>query len=85
MKANRMFLYGAIFGMVSPIIGLIMGLQVVPLLGTILMFPYVILSWLLGQPIGMLSDLWMMTGLLFSMLFWGCVFLFVAHRWKGGA
>lgn len=45
---------GACFGAAAPIIGMFLGLQVAPALGTIFMAPFVALTLLTGIPIGMM-------------------------------
>ena len=72
---NKLFIYGAIFGLIIPIIGLFIGLQVHPVLGDILMFPFILLSKFTQEPFGNWSIILKGVGFLISMLFWGIIFV----------
>lgn len=71
---EKSFLRGAAFGLLAPVIGMWMGLAVMPFLGTILMAPIVLLSEILGEPFGNMSGAMRLLSLLLSMVFWGFVF-----------
>jgi len=72
---------GFLFGALSPVVGLFLGLQISTVLGNIFAFPFIALSTLVGEPIGNLSPLIMAAGILLSGLAWSFVFARVA-RWR---
>jgi|GEM_PF-5152391 len=72
---NRNFLWGAIFGLIAPFIGMFAGLQVAPFLGTILMFPIIVLSKMIGQPFGNFSATLMILSIVLSIICWGFIFM----------
>ena len=76
-KRNKHFLYGSIFGLLAPFIGLFAGLQIAPFLGEILMFPFVIISTVVGQPFGEFSTFMMVLSTSLSMILWGSIFVIV--------
>lgn len=71
---KKHFTYGSIFGLVAPFIGMFVGLQMVPFLGTILMLPFAIISTILDQPFGNFSTGLQILSVLLSIGFWGLVF-----------
>jgi hypothetical protein len=52
---SKPLIYKLAFGLAAPFIGLFAGLQVSPLLGNILMFPFIAVSALTDIPIGEMS------------------------------
>ena len=78
-KTNkRNFIKGAIFGLLAPFIGMFVGLQVAPFLGTILMFPFAIISKIIGQPLGEFSTIVMILSIVLSIVLWGFIFTGIA-------
>ncbi len=59
---------GAVCGLVAPLFGLVLGLQVSPVLGTVVMAPFVALSSLTGTPFGEMSGFERWVGLTLSIL-----------------
>lgn len=72
-------LAGFVFGVVVPFIGVFLGLQVAPLLGTIFAFPFIAAGWVMGEPFGHLSAALRFAALLISGLVWAAVFWTVAR------
>lgn len=52
---RKHLIFKFLFGLAAPFIGLFAGLQISPLLGNILMFPFIAVSALTGIPIGEMS------------------------------
>lgn len=76
MTNNRkIFLWGALFGIASPLLGLFAGLQVAPFLGTVLMFPFVIIAKLTGLAIENFPIGLMISSIASSFVQWGLVFV----------
>ena len=69
---------GFLFGVLVPLLGVFLGLQVSPALGNLFAFPLIAMAWALGEPIGQLSSLSRVAALLASGLLWCCVFAAVA-------
>jgi hypothetical protein len=76
---KKYFLWGALFGMVSPFIGLFVGLQILPILGTVLMFPIILISKLIDKPFGEFSTMLIVLSVLLSIIVWGGVFVLVGR------
>lgn len=73
------FLWGALFGMISPFIGLFVGSQVLPFFGTVLMFPIVLISQLVDKPFGEFSIGLMIISVLVSIVVWGIVLVLLGR------
>lgn len=73
------FLWGSIFGLLAPFLGLFAGLQVAPVLGNILMFPFVIISKITGQPFGEFSTILKLLSWALSIVLWGFIFVIIAY------
>lgn len=77
---------GLIAGFVMPLFGLFVGLQVSPVLGTLMLGPALLPTLLSGTPLGLLPPLARLLALLLSMLFWAALFA-ALHRavqaWRG--
>lgn len=71
---KKTFIIGAIFGVIASVLGLFVGLQISPVLANILLFPLLIISKIVQQPLGEWSIFLRIISLLFSMLLWGLVF-----------
>ena len=78
-KDNRNFKWGALFGVIAPILGLFVGLQIVPFLGTILLFPSVLISKVNGQPLGEFSTSLMVLSFILSIIVWGGIFVLIGR------
>lgn len=74
---------GFLAGPILTYLGLFMGLQVSSMVGTILAFPFIAMSMLLGKPIGAFSGLAMTLGLLLSCLLWSGIFVLVSWLLSG--
>lgn len=77
MKRNKTFVAGALFGLIAPIIGLFIGLQINSILGSILLFPIVLLSSILEQPFGMFTLPLKLFSIFLSVLGWGLLFVLI--------
>ena len=77
MMNKKALIWGGVFGLVAPFIGMFVGLQVSPMVANILMFPILALSALLGSPFGMWNPMLMLVGLLVSIVAWAFVFVVV--------
>jgi ABC-type dipeptide/oligopeptide/nickel transport system permease subunit len=75
---QKPLLIGALFGFIAPFIGLFVGSQVMPLLGDLLMFPFVIIGKIVDQPFGEMSTNLLLFCLLISMVVWGLIFMLVS-------
>ena len=75
---RRAALIGLVFGALAPFAGLFFGLQVSPLLGNILAFPLIVVSWLAGEPIGSLPVFLLAVGFLLSSVIWCLLFVGLA-------
>ena len=75
-------MWGGVFGLVAPFIGLFVGLQVSPMVANILMLPILALSAVLNSPFGMWSPTLMLTGLVLSVVVWALVFAIVVGLLK---
>ena len=69
---------GFLLGVVTPLLGVFLGLQVSPLLGTIFAFPLIAASWLVGEPFGNLSHWISASALLAFGLIWSFIFVSAA-------
>ena len=76
---KKTLVWGAAFGLVAPLVGIFVGLQVSVWLGNILAFPLVGLSYLTGQPFGMWSVWMLLLSLGLSMAAWALIFGVVAR------
>lgn len=75
-------IFSFLFGVLTPFVGVFLGLQVAPLLGTIFAFPLLAAGWLVGEPIGQLSPLIRAGALLASGLVWSFIFVLTAKVLK---
>ncbi len=75
----KSIIFGAIFGLIAPFIGLFAGLQVSVVLGSILTFPLGLLYQITGTPIGMMSAGLLILGWLVSILVWAAIFYGVSR------
>jgi len=75
-------LWGFLFGLLMPIFGLFVGLQISSLLANVMLFPLVVLSDLTGIVFGKASSLERILFILFSGVFWALLFLAVSRLRK---
>ncbi len=67
------YLLGIVLGLVVPYIGIFAGLQVSTLLGNILAFPLIAVSYITGEPFGMWgAPLWIFA-ILLSIIIWTAI------------
>ncbi len=79
---KKPLLYGALFGIIAPPVGMFIGLQVSPILANGLMFPIIIVSIAMDVPLGDMSiGLWL-TMIALSAGVWGLVFAVLEHCWR---
>ena len=74
---------GFVFGLISPLVGIFLGLQVSPTLGTVFAFPLIAAGWLVGEPFGHLSTLARVATLLVSGFVWRALFIWAAAAFRG--
>ncbi len=67
-------LWGALFGLLAPIVGLFLGLQVSVVIANVLLWPALLMSSVLGAPLGTWNIWLMLGGMLVSVLVWALVF-----------
>ena len=72
---KKALVWGGVFGLVAPFIGMFIGLQVSPMVANILMFPVIAMSAALNSPFGMWSPALMLTALMLSVIVWALVFV----------
>lgn len=88
MRKVTIGIFGFIFGVVCQFVGFIIGLQVSVTVGTILVFPSILLvSVLYGLPLGEAPGWLRLAALAFSGLVGAGIFIGVqqaVRRWKGG-
>jgi hypothetical protein len=82
MKNKKAFFWGALFGLIAPIIGLFAGLQIAPIVGNILMFPFIIISHILDKPFGEFPTPLLVLSIVLSILAWGAIFSLIARLRK---
>lgn len=70
-------MWGGLFGLVAPFIGMFIGLQVSPMVANVLMFPIIGMSAMLQSPFGAWSPALMLAGLALSIIVWALAFLAV--------
>ena len=70
-------IWGAVFGLFAPIVGLFIGLQISPIVADILMWPVLLLARIVGTPFGSWGWGLISTGLIVSILLWSMVFALV--------
>ena len=70
-------MWGGVFGLVAPFIGMFIGLQVSPMVANILMFPVIAMSAALNSRFGMWSPALMLAALVLSVIVWALVFVAV--------
>lgn len=68
--SKKTVVWGTVFGVIAPLVGLFLGLQVAPILGNILLLPILGLSSLFSTPIGMFSAFQKVLALIVSIIFW---------------
>lgn len=71
---RKHFTFGGLFGLLAPLLGLFAGLQVTPFLGNVLMFPFIIVGKILGQPLGEFSPIVTIICFIASIVAWGLIF-----------
>ena len=76
---KKAVLAGLITGFLMPLFGLFIGLQVSPILGTLILGPALLPTLLSGTPLGLLPPLVRLLALFMSMLFWAAFFA-ALHR-----
>jgi hypothetical protein len=79
MKQKKALLWGALFGLIAPFVGLVVGLQVSPTIANIVMFPIIALAAVLKSPFGMWSTELKIGGLVLSIVVWALLFAAVSR------
>jgi len=67
-------LYGFVFGLIAPVIGLFVGLQLSVAVANVLMWPVLLISLITNTPFGLMS-VWLRLGAwIFSAIAWAAMF-----------
>jgi len=74
--------WGGVFGLVAPFVGMFVGLQVSPMVANVLMFPVIAMAAVLNSPFGMWSPALMLAALVLSVIAWALVFAAVGTLLK---
>ena len=77
--SKKALVWGGVFGLIAPFIGIFLGLQVSTLAGNILAFPIIGLSYLTGEPFGFWSTGTMVGAFAFSVVVWALIFALLAR------
>ncbi len=71
---KRTYIFGILFGLVTPVVGIFAGLQISVMLGNILAFPFLVVSVFSGKPLGFWGlGLWLFS-FVFSVVIWVYIF-----------
>ena len=79
VMSKKALIIGGVFGLISPFIGIFMGLQVSTILGNIFAFPVIGLAYATGQPFGMWHPTLMVVAVILSVIVWALIFAVVAR------
>ena len=71
---KKALMWGGVFGLVAPFVGMFVGLQVSPMVANVLMFPIIAMAAGLNSPFGMWSPALMLAALVLSVIVWALVF-----------
>ena len=71
---KKALVWGGIFGLVAPFVGIFFGLQISVVLGNILAFPVIALVYVTGTPFGMWSPILTITAVVLSVVAWALIF-----------
>lgn len=80
---NKSLIFGALWGLIAPFIGIFFGLQVSVMIGNILAFPIIGLSYITGTPFGMWSMGMMLFALFTSIVVWAALFWVLGRLFLG--
>ncbi len=72
MKKSH-YIAGILLGLLTPVAGIFIGLQISTTFGTILAWPLVLMSFLTGIPFGMWSPLLWLVAMILSVIVWTLV------------
>ena len=75
-------MWGGVFGLVAPFVGMFVGLQVSPMVANVLMFPIIAMAAALNSPFGAWSPALMLAALVLSVIAWALVFAAVGTLLK---
>lgn len=75
-------IWGGIFGLIAPLVGMFVGLQVSSVLGNILMWPFVCIAYMTGLPFGMWGSVMTLTATALSVIVWALIFALAAKLFK---
>ncbi len=76
---KRIYVLGVSLGIIMPYIGIFAGLQVSPVLGNVLAFPAITLSYVTGTPIGMWHPAMWILATILSIILW-TIIVFVVDK-----
>ncbi|MEM7114699.1 MAG: hypothetical protein AAF614_19845 [Chloroflexota bacterium] len=79
MNIPKSAIFGFVFGLIAPFIGLFFGLQVSVFLGNLLMLPFQAFFALTGIPFGEMSGLVVLLLTLVSGVLWAAIFYVIAR------
>lgn len=75
---KKCLIWGGLFGLIAPFIGIFAGLQISTTVGNILAFPIIGLSALTGVPFGMWGAGMMLFAFALSVVVWALIFSLIA-------
>ncbi len=81
--SKKALIWGGVSGLVAPVVGLFVGLQVSPMLANVLMFPIIGLAAVSGGSFGQNPSVFLV-GIVLSVVVWALVFGIVAKLLKRG-
>jgi hypothetical protein len=79
---KKAFIWGGLFGLIAPFIGIFLGLQVSTLLGNIFAFPLIGIAYMTGQPFGMWHPALMIGAAILSIVVWALIFGIIARLFR---
>lgn len=80
---KKALMWGGVFGLVAPFIGLFVGLQVSPMIANVLMFPIIGLAAVSGGSFGQ-NPMIFLVGIVLSIIVWSVIFGVAAKVLKVG-
>jgi hypothetical protein len=75
---KKTYIFGILFGVLVPFIGIFVGLQISTTLGNILTFPVVAVSFITGTPFGMWNPTMWLLATVFSIAIWTAIFFIIS-------
>lgn len=83
--SKKALIWGGLFGLVAPFVGIFFGLQVSTTLGNILAFPVIVLAYVTGTPLGMWHPALMFAAVALSVVLFALIFALAAKLFRKGS